>query len=184
MKSFGAILMLFFPILACSSGSQINPHAGKMIVPGRGTDEVRVGMSRQQVIDTMGEPELVQEEDRWLSYREQYGLGLHLDNLDQVSEIHFLEGFKGRLPSRVQQGSKTLDVFQAYGGPLERREVPADSEDDEDRVLYIMPEEYRITYRRLGIAFRFSSIKRVTRMMVFQPLPDRSVRIKPMDGGQ
>jgi len=184
MKSFSTIPMLIFLFLSCSSGSQINPHVGKMIVPGRGTDEVRVGMSRQQVIDTMGEPEMLQEEGRWLSYRENYALGFQLDDLGHVSEIHFLEGFKGRLPSRIQLGSKTLDVFQAYGNPLERMDIPAGSPGDEDRVLYIMPGEYRITYRRLGLAFRFSAVKRVTRMVVFQPLPDRSLRIKPMEAGQ
>jgi hypothetical protein len=181
MKSFSAVLMLALPILACSSGSQIDPHAGKMIVPGRGTDEVRVGMSRQQAIDLLGEPEEIQEEGRWLEYEQGYGLTLHLDDLDRVSEIHFLKGFKGHLPSRIQLGSKTLDVYQAYGNPLDRREIPAGPDDEEDRVLYIMPEESRICYRRLGIAFRFSPVKRVTRMVVFQPLPDRSVRIKPMD---
>jgi len=181
MKPFSATLMLIIPILACSSGSQINPHVGKMIVPGRGTDEIRVGMTRQQAIDALGEPEGIQQDGRWLCYQGEYSLDLQLDDLDQIFEIHFLGEFKGRLPSRIQLGSKTLDVYQAYGGPLERREVPAGFEGDEDRVLYIMPEEYRITYRRLGIGFRFSPGKRVTRMVVFQPLPDRNVRIKPMD---
>jgi len=183
MKWFSAILMLIIPILACSSASQIDPHAGKMIVPGRGTDEIQVGMARRQAIDAMGEPEGIGQDGRWLSYQKGYNLALRLDDLEQVSEIHFLEGFRGRLPSRIQLGSKTLDVYQAYGGPLDRREVPAGSEGDEDRVLYILPEEYRITYRRLGIGFWFSSVKRVTRMAVFQPLPDRSKRIKPMDTG-
>jgi hypothetical protein len=173
--------MLIISILACSSGSQINTHIGKMIVPGRGTDEIRVGMTRRQAIDAMGEPEEIRKDGRWLRYQQGYSLALQLDDLEQISEIHFLEGFKGRLPSRIQLGSKTLDVYQAYGGPLERREVPAGSKGDEDRVLYITPEEYRITYRRLGIAFRFSPVKRVTRIAVFQPLPDRNIRIKPMD---
>jgi len=184
MKSSGSILMLIILGLACSSGSPINPHIGKMIVPGRGTDEVQVGMTRQQVYDLLAEPEEVQQEGRWLSYREEHGLGFHFDDLGQVSEIHFLEGFKGRLPSRIQLGSKTLDVYQAYGGPLERREVPAGTEGAEDRVLFITPEASRITYRRVGLAFHFSPVKRVTRMVVFQPLPDRNIRIKPMDDGQ
>ena len=184
MKSFSAALMPIILILACSSGSQINPHVGKMIVPGRGTDEIRVGMNRQQVLDLMGEPETTEEDGRRLSYRQEQSLIFLFDDQSLVSEIHFLEGFKGRLPSRIQAGSKTLDVFQAYGSPMERREVPAGSPGIEDRVLYIMPDEYRIAYRRLGIAFRFSPVKRVTRMVVFQPLPDRSIRIKPMDNGQ
>jgi hypothetical protein len=183
MRSVSAILIFILPVLACSSGSQINPHAGKMIVPGRGTDEVQVGMSRQQVIDMLGEPADIQENGRWLSYQEEYSLGFRFDNLDRVSEIHFLAGFKGRLPSRIQIGSKTLDVFQAYGSPLERREVPAGSDDGEDRVLYILPEGYRITYHRPGLALRFSPVKRVTRIIVFQPLPDRNIRIKPVEPG-
>jgi hypothetical protein len=184
MKSFSALLMPAVLVLACASGSQINPHAGKMIIPAQGTDEFHLGMSRQEIIDLLGEPEGVQEEGLWMSYQGSHGLVFHFDNQDQISEIHFLDGFKGRLPSRIQLGSKTLDVFQAYGGPLERREVPSGSAGTEDRVLYIMPDAYRITYQRLGLAFWFSPVKRVTRMVVFQPLPDRSVRIKPMDTGQ
>ena len=171
-------------ILACSSGSQISPHTGKMIVPGQGTDQVRVGMSRQQAIELLGEPETVPENSQWLSYRGESHLDLRIDDLDQASEIHFLEGFRGRLPSRIQAGSKTLDVFRTYGAPLERRETSAGSEGAEDRVLYITPEGCRITYRRLGLAFWFSPVKRIIRIVVFQPLPDRNIRLKPMEAGE
>ncbi len=171
-------------ILACSSGSQISPHAGKMIVPGQGTDQVRVGMSRRQAIELLGEPEVVPENGQWLSYRVNHDLALRIDDLDQASEIHFLEGFRGRLPSRIQPGSKTLDVFRIYGAPLERRETPIGLEGTEDRVLYITPEGCRIAYRRLGLAFRFSPAKRIIRIVVFQPLPDRNIRLKPMEAGE
>jgi hypothetical protein len=182
MKSTNAFLVIITLILACSSGSQINPHVGKMIVPGQGTDEIRVGMNRAQVIGLLGQPETSQEDGKWLSYQDGHGLAFRFGNLDRVAEIHFSEGFKGRLPSRIQIGSKTQDVFQAHGSPAERREVPTGLEGSKDRILYMTPEGYRITYRRLGLAFWFSPAKRVTRIVVFRPMPDRRIRIKPDEG--
>jgi hypothetical protein len=182
MKS--PLLLIILSFLACSSGSQINPHTGKMIVPGRGTDEIRVGMERASVVDLLGEPEMVEEDGKELSYQKDLGLAFYLDNLQRISQIHFCTGFRGRLPSLVQVGSKTLDVFKAYGSPAERKEVPAGLEGSEDRVLYESPQGYRITYSHQGLAFWFSPVKRVTRIVVFQPLPDRSTRIKPVETGQ
>ena len=177
MKSSLFFTILFF--MACSSGTQVNIHAGKMIVPGQGTDEVSVGMGRDMVMNILGQPEIVAEDGQWLSYQENLGLKVRLDKLQNVYEIHFYQGFRGRLPSRVQTGSKMLDVFKAYGTPTERPEVPTGAEGTADRVLYTTPDGCRISYNQLGLAFWFSPNKRVTRIVVFKPLPDRSIRIKP-----
>jgi hypothetical protein len=174
-----AALLLALLTLACSSGSQVSIHAGKMIVPGHGTDEVSVGMDRDVVTNSLGEPELTGDDGRWVSYQNNIGLGFRFDNLRTISEIHFYEGFKGRLPSRVQVGSRILDVFKAYGTARERLEVPVGSEGTSDRVLYITPADQRISYNQLGLSFILSPQKRVTRIIVFRPLPDRSVREKP-----
>lgn len=179
MKSLPFLTIFLF--LACSSSSQMNIHAGKMIVPGQGTDEVSVGMGQDMVMDRLGQPETVEADGKWLNYQEKSGLGFRLDNLQNISEIHFYQSFRGRLPSRVQVGSKTLDVFKAYGTPTERPEVPTGAEGTADRVLYTTPDGCRISYNQLGLAFWFSPNKRVTRIVVFKPLPDRSIRIKPYD---
>jgi hypothetical protein len=173
-----AALLLALAALACSSGSQVNIHAGTMIVPGRGTDEVSVGMEQEPVVNALGQPEALQNDGKWISYQQTVGIAFRLDNLQKISEIHFYEGFKGRLPSRVQVGSRILDVFKAYGTARERLEVPAGSEGTADRVLYITPAGQRISYNQLGLAFLLSPEKRVTRIIVFQPMPDRTVREK------
>jgi len=180
------LLILPFTLLflACSSGSQVNIHSGKMIVPGRGTDEMHVGMNKTEILDLLGAPESVSDDGRVLSYQKTYKLEVRLDNLSSVAEIGFGQEFRGRLPSRVQIGSKTLEVFKAYGSPAGQKEISSGSEGTEDRVLYQRPDGYRITYSRLGLGFWFSPAKRVIRIIVFKPFPDRGIRIKPEDTGE
>jgi hypothetical protein len=174
------ILLPLIPLLlTCSSGTQVNRHIGKMIVPGEGTDELKVGMSRAEIVEILKEPELVIEDGRRLDYEKSYGLDFLLDATGRVAEIHFSKTFRGRLPSRVQVGSRMQDVFTAYGAPMERLEVPTGAVGTDDRVLYRTPEAYKISYNRLGLAFWFSPQRMATQIVVFKPLPDRNIRIKP-----
>ena len=175
MKAFFLSLTLVY--LACSSGSQMNMHAGKMIVPGEGTDELRIGMPRSEVVDML--PETAAEDSSWIDCQEKYGLVLLFDSLGQVAKIHFSEAFRGRLPSRVQVGSRIQNIYDAYGTPKAKEEVPAGAEGTADRVLYKTPQGYRISYNRLGLGFRLSSQRRVVKIIVFKPMPDRHTRIKP-----
>jgi hypothetical protein len=177
--TFALILLL----LACSSGTQISPHSGKMIVPGKGTDEVQVGMLKSEIVDLLGQPETVDAGGRTLDYRENYGLDFLLADGDHVVEIRFSQSFRGRLPSRIKVGSRMTDVFKAYGTPTERLEVPSQAIDSKDRVLYITPDAQEITYKRLGLSFYFSPQKNVSQIVVFKPLPDRNIRVEPQKEG-
>jgi len=177
--TFSLILLLF----ACSSGRQMGMQMGKMIVPGVGTDELHVGMRKGEIIDLLGEPEAVGDQGRWLDYRKNFGLDFLLGDGERVAEVRFSQGFRGRLPSRVKVGSRMQAVFDAYGTPTERQEVPGEAVGTGDRVLYRTPEAYKISYNRLGLSFWFSSQKRITRIVVFKPLPDRNIRIKPQQTG-
>jgi hypothetical protein len=170
------LLSLITLLLACSSGTQMSMHAGKMIVPGEGTDELRIGMTRAELVELL--PETSAEDSSWIDCREKYGLVFLFDSLGQVTEIQFGEGFQGRLPSRVQVGSRIQDIYDAYGTPKAREEVAIGAEGIEDRVLYKTPQGYRISYNRLGLAFRLSAQRRVAEIVVFKPMPNRHIRIK------
>ena len=176
-------LSLILLSLACSSGTHVNIHAGKMIVPGEGTDEVQVGMSKAEIIDLLGEPGTVDDGGRVLGYRENCGLDFFLADGEHVVEIRFGQSFRGRLPSRIKVGSRMHDVFKAYGTPTERLEVDERAMGTQNRVLYITPDWYKITYKRLGLCFYFSSQKKVSQIVIFQPLPDRNIRVEPQKQG-
>ncbi len=182
MKPLIFSLILLF--LACCSASQVNIHTGKMIVPGKGTDELHVGMTRAEITELLGEPQATDEMGIWLDYSEKFGLYFSLDDEQRVVKIRFSPGFRGRLPSRVQIGSRQQDVFNAYGTPAQRRETPVEPMGAKNRVLYKSPDLSRISYNRLGLSFWFSPQKRVTQIAVFMPLPDRRVRIKPAETGE
>jgi outer membrane protein assembly factor BamE (lipoprotein component of BamABCDE complex) len=177
------ILSLIFSILACSSSTQISMQTGKMIVPGVGTDEVHVGMLKTEIIELLGEPEAADDQGQMLHYEDNYGLDLFLADGEHVAEIHFGQSFQGRLPSRVKVGSRMQDVFKAYGTPTKMLEVLEDTVSIEDRVLYKAPSASRISYNRLGLSFWFSSQKRVARIVVFKPLPNRNIRVEPQKVG-
>ena len=177
MKSLSWSLIV--SLLACASGIQTAMQTGKMIVPGIGTDEVHVGMRKAEIIDLLGEPQTMDEQGQRLDYREQCGLDFFLADGEHAAEIRFSQGFQGRLPSRLKVGSRMQDVFKAYGTPLERMAAAEGAAGSEDRVLYTMPSAHRISYNRLGLAFWFSSQKRVTRIVVFKPLPNRNIRAEP-----
>jgi hypothetical protein len=181
MRSF--IFSLSLLLLGCSSGTQISPHAGKMIVPGVGTDEIRVDMSKAEIAALLGEPEAVSNEGRRLDYRESFGLDFFLGDAEHAAEVHFTQGFRGRLPSRIAINSRMLDVFKAYGTPAARLEVSDQTVGRKDRVLYKTPDAYKISYNHLGLSFWFSLQKRVTQIVVFKPLPDRDLRVEPQKSG-
>jgi hypothetical protein len=174
---------LIFLLLACSSATQISPHAGKMILPGKGTDEMHVGMPKAEIIALLGDPEMGEGLERWLDYRKEHGLNILLGDGHYAAEIRFCSGFRGRLPSRITLGSRLLDVFKAYGTPAERLEVSLGSEGSKDRVLYNTPNSSKISYKLLGLTFWFSSQKRVTQIAVFKPLPNRNIRAEPQKQG-
>jgi hypothetical protein len=181
MKSLSCSLI--FLLFACSSGTQISPHAGKMILPGKGTDEIHVDMPKAKIIALLGDPERGEGLERWLDYRKKHGLNILLGDGQHAAEIRFCQGFRGRLPSRITLGSRLLDVFKAYGTPAERLEVSQGSEGSKDRMLYNTPDSSKISYNLLGLAFWFSSQKRVIQIAVFQPLPNRNIRTKPEKQG-
>lgn len=178
------VFSLIFLLLACSSGTQMGVQAGKMIVPGVGTDEVQVGMRKAEIIDLLGEPQAVENQGQILEYGKDYGLSIFLGNEERVAEIRFGEGFRGRLPSRVAVGSRMMDVLKAYGTPTERQKVAEEAAETKDRVLYITSDSYyRISYNRLGLCFWFSPQRRVTQIGVFKPLPNRKIRVEPQKEG-
>jgi hypothetical protein len=158
-------------------------QTGKMIVPGVGTDEVQVGMLKAAIIELLGEPEGADDQGQMLDYRQNFGLDFFLADGEHVAEIRFCQGFQGRLPSRIKVGSRMQDVFTAYGTPAKRWEVSEESVGAEDRVLYITSSASKISYNRLGLSFWFSSQKRVTRIVVFKPLPNRNIRVEPQKVG-
>jgi len=177
MRSFTFSLSIL--LLGCSSGTQMSPHAVKMIVPGVGTDEVHVDMSKAEIIDLLGEPEALRNEGRRLDYGNSSGLDFFLGNSEHVAEVRFTQGFRGRLPSRIAINSRMMDVFKAYGMPTARLEVSHQAMGRKDRVLYKTPGAYKISYNRLGLSLWFSLHKRVTQIVVFKPLPERNLRAEP-----
>lgn len=181
MRSF--IFSLSVLILGCSSGSQISAYSGKMIVPGVGTDEIQIDMSKAEIIRLLGEPEAVSNEGRWLDYRKSFGLDFLLGDAEHVAEIRFTQGFRGRLPSRIAINSRMMDVFTAYGTPAARLEVSHGAVGRKDRVLYKTPDAFKISYNGLGFSFWFSLQKRVTQIVVFKPLPNRNLRVEPQKSG-
>ena len=150
------------------------PSAKKIPGASRGLSSPQ---ARAEAADLL--PEIAAEDSSWIDYQEKYGLTLLFDSLGQVAEIHFGEAFRGRLPSRVQVGSRIQDIYDAYGTPKTKEEVPAGAEGTGDRVLYKTPQGYGISYHRLGLAFRLSTRRRVAEIIVFKPMPDRRTRIKP-----
>ncbi len=181
MKLLASLCILLS--LACASGTQTSMPTGKMIIPGKGTDELHVGMARSEIIELLGAPKDTVSGEPRLDYRAEHGLEFFLGDGGRVARVHFCAGFHGRLPSRIGIGSRMMDVFGAYGTPTQRRDVSQEEAITEDRVLYSTPEVSLISYHRLGLSFRFSPQKRVTQIAVFNPLPNRHIRTEPQKQG-
>ncbi len=58
-------------------------------------------------------------------------------------------------------------VFDVYGRPVHQKKVPRNKELFEDRVLYELPEAWKIIYAKAGVLFWFDKSKRVSQFVVF-----------------
>ena len=124
------------------------------IMPSVGIGEVKFGMSREQIVAILGEPEFTIR-GVYLSYpskglqlvlvgREPDKLGMIIANPGDAASLVRNE-FLGQTDNGIRTGSSTQDVFDAYGKP----DTPLPSDKN-------MPKGLKIArYEKLGMMFSF-----------------------------
>ncbi len=93
------------------------------IVEGVGWRDLRVGMSREDVIKALGQPDANSRPDllEWRTKHIACGF-FGKAEADGATEIRFVSGFQGACANGIKVGSSGSDLLKAYGEPTHTRE--------------------------------------------------------------
>ncbi|MHC4532542.1 MAG: hypothetical protein ACYS6K_01190 [Planctomycetota bacterium] len=105
--------------------------------------------------------------DRWLSYKQTFGLDFWFGNNGILSEIRLNPGFRGQLiGTGISLASSKRKVFVAYGEPLEEKEIDDLHRKNNHRVLYKKENISRIYYEDTSLIFWFNG-DRINQIVTF-----------------
>jgi hypothetical protein len=145
---FAAVVALFWGGCASSPGS--GPQPNGFVCPGQGYGAVRLGMTREEVVAAIGQPELKVSS---AAYQYADGFAVVFDRSFRVSSIMcggwcegdkpMVDRFRGSTASGIGMGSSSSTVRKAYGAPEGLRTVEGD------------PNFSVMEYPSLGVAFAF-----------------------------
>jgi hypothetical protein len=119
------------------------------IQPGRSVGKVETGMSRNQVIEAIGEPDAPSAASGPLHYRKA-GFAVICSKKDHLvtvimcgdpesNDSPLAQAFTGKTPQGIGMGSSRAEIVKAYGLP--------DSEKD------FLPGHPQLKYRKAGLTF-------------------------------
>lgn len=145
MESFSvSITRVIEPVQSENGNANPDEKDSNLIVLGQGYGPVRFGMTREAVIDAIGQP---QETYHGVLQYLDHGFAVFFDRSGRVNAIMcgdahspdspLVERFVGRTPEGIGMGSTPEEVVAAYGQPQKRR------------------GELTMFYRQLGAEFTF-----------------------------
>jgi beta-lactamase regulating signal transducer with metallopeptidase domain len=91
------------------------------IQEGIGLKDVKVGMTKEEVIKVMGPPD-DDSKPNWLKWRKKHIECTFYEGATGVSELRIMPGFHGALANGIQIGSPGDQVVKQYGEPTEMRQ--------------------------------------------------------------
>jgi len=157
----------------------------KIIIEGKGLDEIQIGDTLDKIIGIYGEPEerVNTNHTIGMSYREEKGIDFLLSNYtDKILEIRFNAGFHGNLESGVSIGSTLDSVRDSYNWTMKAVKTNWNGSNNfifgTNRVLYEQANEngettsYKFINAEEGLLIWFSKDKMVNQIVVFQPYSD------------
>ncbi len=158
--------------------------AKKIIIEGKGLDEIQIGDELSKIVEVFGDPESSSETDTfiWVKYHEKNGIDFLLSKqTGKITEIRFNTGFKGNLESGITIGTDLNSVLDAYGGANKILKTNRDGSDKyifgSDKVLYQqigangLISFSKFIHAEKGILFWFGPDENVTQIVVFNPYP-------------
>jgi len=159
-------------------GAEIKPDAADTIVEGVGWKNVRVGMTRENLIKALGKPDNDPASD-WLKWADKHiDCTFHTGSL-VVSEVRFNRGFNGALANGLKLGSSGSAMLKLYG------------ESDHAKVRPNGARQYE--YSTKGVLF-WTYQGEITQLVVFKPYsltriepagdPPRIASTSPADGAK
>ncbi|MFH1708182.1 MAG: PEGA domain-containing protein, partial [Planctomycetota bacterium] len=152
---------------------------GPFVVEGVGYQEVKLGKTTEQIIQTLGEPEERSETGHiWLVWRKSLGIDIIFPG-GTAREIRFNPGFKGTMANGIGIGSEMDAVLKAYGQPNNTSEVGSSENAFADQTLYVLPMGYKILYVPKGILFWFDTNKKVIQFVIVTPNSNCGVNPNP-----
>jgi hypothetical protein len=171
-----------------------SPNKMYTITPGKGLDIISVGDSAEQVETVFGKPTERNE------FNSSYKLAYDDASIDfilnkqsnRITEIHFNEGFRGRLAKGVRMGG-SLEQVVAQTGPVKKRvnaspEEARDMQMGSDRVLYTQRMGREITAYKLadsdqGANYWFDADKKLVQVVVYPARSDERLRENQLPEG-
>lgn len=172
--------------------AKFSPNKVYTIIPGTGLELLKIGAAAQQVQEVFGSPTEKKEFDRSykLSYKNTCVDFIIGQESNTVSEIHFNEGFRGRLENGIRIGC-TLDMLLSKIGPPSKKANASPEEArsmrmGSDRVLYTqrMGREivsYKFADAKQGMNYWFDKDKKLTQVVVYRPQGTDSKQLTPAE---
>ncbi|GEM_PF-2213116 len=159
-------------------GAEPKPDAANTIVEGVGWKNVRVGMTREDLVEALGKPDNDPASD-WLKWADKHiDCTFHTGSL-VVSEVRFNRGFNDALANGLKLGSSGSAMLKLYG------------ESDHAKVRPNGARQYEYSTR--GILF-WTYQGEITQIVVFKPysltriepagVPPRVVSTSPANGAK
>ncbi len=122
------------------------------IEPGVGWKAFRVGATRNELIDSLGQPDQDSTE-RYLKWNKDLKVNCLIDDNRGAFELRFNAGFKGELEHGIQIGSNADAITSGYG-------LPDDVQEKAKATKYV--------YLKKGVLF-WTSKGKVMQIVIFQP---------------
>jgi hypothetical protein len=149
------VLVAAVGIAILAQPAPVEAKEANVIVEGVGWGGFKLGATREQLIEALGMPIQLSEEN-WLQWRTRQGL-IHclIDDNRGAFELRFDEGFKGRTTAGIGLGTSLKKALAAYGEPSSR----VDKEKEAAK---------KLVWSSKGILIWFRGNK-VTQIVVFKP---------------